>query len=40
MADDYDNTDEIANLTDDELRTLVQSELRAQPVFDADDITA
>jgi len=39
MADDYDNTDEIANLSDDELRTLVQSELRAQPAFDADDIT-
>lgn len=39
MADDYDNTDEIANLTDDELRTLVQTELRAQPAFDADDIT-
>src|SRR5215210_7458373 len=39
MADDYDNTDEIANLTDDELRTLVQSQLRAQPAFDADDIT-
>lgn len=39
MADDYDNTDEIANLTDDELRTLVRSELRAQPAFDADDIT-
>ncbi len=39
MADDYDNTDEIANLTDDELRALVRSELRAQPAFDADDIT-
>ena len=39
MADDYDNTDEIANLTDDELRTLVQTELRGQPAFDADDIT-
>jgi hypothetical protein len=39
MADDYDNTDEIANLSDDELRTLVRSELRAQKAFDADDIT-
>lgn len=39
MADDYDNTDDIANLTDDELRTLVRSELRSQKAFDADDIT-
>ncbi|MDP9177605.1 MAG: BON domain-containing protein [Gemmatimonadota bacterium] len=39
MADDYDNTDEIANLSDDELRTLVRTELRAQKAFDADDIT-
>lgn len=39
MADDYDNTDEIENLTDDELRTLVRSELRSQKAFDADDIT-
>jgi hypothetical protein len=39
MADDYDNTDEIANLTDDELRTLVRMELRSQKAFDANDIT-
>jgi hypothetical protein len=39
MADDYDNTDEIANLSDDELRTLVRSELRSQKAFDADDIS-
>jgi hypothetical protein len=39
MDDDYYNTDEIANLSEDELRTLVRSELRAQPAFDADDIT-
>jgi BON domain-containing protein len=39
MADDYDNTDEISNLSDDELRTLVRSELRSQKTFDADDIT-
>ena len=39
MADDYDNTDEIANLDDDELRTLVLTQLRAQPAFDADYLT-
>ena len=36
MADDYDNTDEILNLSDDELRTLVSEHLRAQKTFDAD----
>lgn len=38
MADDYDNTDEIANLTDDELRMLVIGELKSRNAFDADDI--
>lgn len=38
MADDFDNTDEIENLTDDELRTLVRTQLQAHPTFDADDI--
>jgi hypothetical protein len=39
MADDYDNTDEIANLTDDELRELVISELKAHNSIDADDVS-
>jgi BON domain len=39
MADDYENTDDLANLTDDELKTLVESELRSQKAFDANDIT-
>ncbi len=39
MPDDFDNTDEIANLSDDELRTLVREQLRAQKAFDANDIS-
>ncbi|HVF40456.1 MAG TPA: BON domain-containing protein [Gemmatimonadaceae bacterium] len=39
MADDFDNTDEIANLSDDELLQHVRAELRAQNAFDSDDIT-
>lgn len=39
MADDFDNTDEIANLSDDELRTLVRDRLREQPAIDANDIS-
>lgn len=39
MADDYDNTDDILNLSDDELRTLVEENLRQQPALDADYIT-
>jgi len=39
MADDYDNTDEIANLSDDELRTLVRTELRQQKSFDANELS-
>jgi hypothetical protein len=39
MADDFDNTDDIENLSDDELRTLVITELKAHASFDADDIS-
>lgn len=39
MADDYDNTDEIANLSDDELREFVRSQLRSNRAIDVDDIT-
>ena len=39
MADDFDNTDEIRNLSDDELRRYVYEELRSQKAFDVDDIT-
>lgn len=39
MADDFDNTDDIANLSDDELRTLVLTELKAHASFDADDVS-
>jgi hypothetical protein len=38
MADDFDNTDELKNLTDDELLRHVKAELRSQNSFDADDI--
>jgi len=38
MADDYDNSDEIRNLTDDELRSHVHAELSSQNAFDVDDI--
>lgn len=39
MADDYDNTDEIANLSDEELWELVRETLRTQKTFDAGDIS-
>lgn len=39
MADDYDNTDEIENLTDEELHTLVRDELRSQKAIDSNDIS-
>jgi hypothetical protein len=39
MADDYDNTDDIENLSDDELCAYVLQELRAQNAFDVDDLT-
>jgi hypothetical protein len=39
MADDYDNTDEIANLSDEELHQLVRTELAQQKAIDANDIS-
>jgi hypothetical protein len=39
MADDFDNSDEIQNLSDDELKRYVLDELRSQKAFDVDDIT-
>ncbi len=38
MADDYENTDQIDSLTDDELRMLVIAELKSRKTIDADDI--
>lgn len=38
MADDFDNTDEIRNLNDDELLRLVREELASQNAFDVDDL--
>jgi len=38
MADDFDNTDEIQNLSDDELRQLVLNQLLEQPMLDGDAI--
>ena len=35
MADDFDNTDEIENLSDDELREFVRTQLRDQPMLGA-----
>ena len=34
MADDFDNTDEIENLNDDELGEYVRTQLREQPMLD------
>jgi hypothetical protein len=39
MADDFDNSDEIQNLSDDELKQYVLGELRSQKAFDVNDIT-
>ncbi len=39
MADDYDNTDEIRNLNDDELRTYILSALASQKTIDVTDVT-
>lgn len=39
MADDYDNTDEVANLSDDELRTFVRTRLHSQLAFEGDDLS-
>jgi hypothetical protein len=36
MADDFDNTDEIQNLSDDELRELVIEKLRDEPMLHGD----
>ena len=38
MADDFDNTDDLQNLTDDELLRFVRGELGSQNAFDVDDI--
>jgi hypothetical protein len=38
MADDFDNTDDLKNLTDDELLRHVRAELGSQNSFDVDDI--
>jgi len=39
MADDFDNSDEIQNLSDDELKRYILDELKSQKAFDVDDIT-
>jgi len=39
MAEDFDNTDDIANLSDEELRALVRAEFRAHRAIDANDIS-
>lgn len=39
MADDFDNSDEIQNLTDDELKQYILTELKSQKALDVDDIT-
>jgi len=38
MADDFDNSDEIQNLSDDELKRYILDELRSQKAFDVNDI--
>jgi hypothetical protein len=38
MADDFDNTDEIRNLSDDELLRHVREELASRKAFDIDDL--
>lgn len=39
MADDFENTRDIENLSDDELRRLVRDELAANVLLDEEDIT-
>jgi hypothetical protein len=39
MADDFDNSDEIQNLSDDELKRYILDEFRTQKAFDVNDIT-
>jgi hypothetical protein len=38
MADDFDNTDEMENLSDDELAEYVRTQLREQPMLDGDSL--
>ena len=38
MADDFDNTDELRNLSDDELLRHVREELASRKAFDIDDL--
>lgn len=38
MADDFDNSDELRNLTDAELRRYILDEFRSQKAFDVNDI--
>lgn len=38
MADDFDNSDEIQNLSDAELKRYILDELRSQKAFDVNDI--
>ena len=38
MADDYDNSDEIQNLSDAELKRYILNEFRSQKAFDVNDI--
>src|SRR5688572_15823789 len=39
MADDYDNTEDIGNMTDDELKGYVLAQLASQKTIDATDVT-
>ena len=39
MADDYDNTDDIRNMSDDELRAYILSALASQKTIDVTDVT-
>jgi hypothetical protein len=39
MADDFDNSDETLNLSDDELKSYILDEFRSQKAFDVDDIS-
>jgi hypothetical protein len=38
MADDFDNSDEIQNLSDDELKRYILDEFRSRKAFDVNDI--
>ena len=39
MADDYDNTEDIENMTDDELKAYVLAQLASQKTIDVTDVT-